>query len=336
MSEPTRRVRATMKDVAARAGVSHQTVSRFFRAPDGLKPLTRERVEEAAAALSYRPNSVARSMRTKRTGRIAVVVPPIAFSPARMLAGATAAAHAAGYSVDVLSPEGGADERTDRVLELADAHQVDGIASFAPLVRGVSRPGGGTPLVLAGELDDKMRGIGELTDASAVPTLVQGLRDHGHRHLLHVTGSLQFASARARRDAFVETCRALGLQGDVCEGDWSAESGHRAAAALSTGRRATAVVAGNDLVAAGVIRGAADRGWRVPHDLSVTGWDDQPLGRHLLPSLTTVSIDLEGIGARVVERLLRVLRGGPDERLPAEATTRVVWRESTGPAPTVG
>ena len=326
--------RPTIMEVARLADVSHQTVSRYFRAPDGLKPATKARVQAAVEQLHYRPNLVARSMRTRQTGRLAVIVPTLAYSPARMLAGASTAAHAAGYAVEVLSLEGGAEERTRRVAELADSRQVDGIVSFAPVLAAAElQASSGTPIVASADFDDEMRGIGELADASAIAELIRGLADLGHRRFLHVTGDLQFASARARRDTYLKTLAELGLESlGVVEGDWSAEDGIAAVQALPHRGGPTAVVAANDLVAGGVIRGAIDRGWRVPGDLSVTGWDDHDLGRLLSPSLTTVEINLEELGARAMTRLIAALR---DEPAPPEkrGLHRVIWRESTGPAP---
>jgi len=326
--------RPTIMEVARLAEVSHQTVSRYFRAPDGLKPATKARVQAAVEQLNYRPNLVARSMRTRQTGRLAVVVPTLAYSPARMLAGASAAAHWAGYAVEVLALEGGATDRTERVAELADSGQVDGIVSFAPILASPDlQASSGTLIVASADFDDEMRGIGELADASALAEVVHGLADLGHRRFLHITGDLQFASARARRDTYLDTVERLGLESSgVVEGDWSAESGMAAVNALPDRDGPTAVVAANDLVAAGVIRGALDRGIRVPEDLSVTGWDDQPLGRLLSPALTTVEIDLEGLGSRAMTRLISALRGDPAPTGPRRLH-RVIWRESTGPAP---
>lgn len=334
MTDTAAHRRPTIMEVARLADVSHQTVSRYFRAPDGLKPATKARVEAAVEQLHYRPNLAARSMRTRQTGRLAVIVPTLAYSPARMLAGAGTAAHAAGYAVEVLSLEGGAEERTRRVAELADSGQVDGIVSFAPVMASAElQASSGTPIVASADFDDEMRGIGELADASAIAELIRGLADLGHRRFLHVTGDLQFASARARRDTYLETLSELGLESlGVVEGDWSADDGIAAVEALPDRGGPTAVVAANDLVAGGVIRGAIDRGWRVPDDLSVTGWDDHDLGRLLSPSLTTVEINLEGLGARAMTRLIAALR---DEPAPPEkqGLHRVIWRESTGPAP---
>jgi LacI family transcriptional regulator len=321
-------------EVAKLADVSHQTVSRYFRAPDGLKPATKARVEAAVLELNYRPNLVARSMRTRQTGRLAVVVPTLTYSPARMLAGAGAAAHEAGYAVEVLSLEGGAEARTERVIELADSGLVDGIVSFAPILAAPElEASSGTTIVTAAEFDDEMRGIGELADAAVLAGVIAGLAELGHRRFLHLTGSLQFASARARRDTFLRTVDELGLESaGVVEGDWSAESGIRLVRSLPEAGGPTAIIAANDLVAAGVIRGALDRGWNVPQDLSVTGWDNQPLGQYLSPALTTVDIDLEGVGSRAMCRLIAALRG---EAIPTAVAgvNHTIWRESTGPAP---
>ena len=334
MTDTASHRRPTIIEVARLAEVSHQTVSRYFRAPDGLKPATKARVQAAVEQLNYRPNLVARSMRTRRTGRLAVVVPTLAYSPARMLAGASSAAHKAGYAVEVLALEGGAAERTERVAELADSGQVDGIVSFAPVLSSLElQTSSGTLIIASADFDDEMRGIGELADAAALVEVIEGLARLGHQRFLHVTGDLQFASARARRDTYVATLERLGLESwGIVEGDWSAEAGMAAVRALPPRGGPTAVIAANDLVAAGVIRAALDRGLRVPADLSVSGWDDQPLGRLLSPALTTVEIDLEGLGSRAMTRLICALRGEGEPGEPRQLH-RVIWRESTGDAP---
>lgn len=319
----------TIMEVARLADVSHQTVSRFFRAPDGLKPGTRARVEEAVRALDYRPNLVARSMRTRRTGRLAVVLPALTYNPARMLAGASAAAVSAGYAIDVVSHEGGISERTERVLDLAESGQVEGILSFAPLLPVIDRLAASTTVTVSADFDDSMRGVGALADGSPVRELVARLAELGHRRFLHVTGSLDFASARGRRDVYVQAVRDLGLESiGVVEGDWTGESGVAAIRGLDTQRMPTAVIAANDLVAAGVMRGIWERGLRVPDHISVTGWDDNAMDAFLTPTLTSVQVDLEGLGHDAMTSLIHALRGTAQ---PAHelAVHRIVWREST-------
>lgn len=333
-TQPTGQRRPTIMEVARLAGVSHQTVSRYLRfGGEGLKPRTRDTVAEAIAQLNYRPNLVARSMRTRVTGRVAVVMPALAFNPARMLGGATRAAHAAGYQVEVISPEGGAAARAQRVIELADSRQVDGILALS----SVDVPAHDLPsdavLVVSAAFDDEMRGIGELADASPIEEIIQGLAELGHRRFLHVAGSPLFASARARAARFVETLDRLSLESaGVFEGDWSGESGIAAVESVRAGEEPTAIIAANDLVAIGVLRGAHQRGWAVPGDVSVTGWDDAPGSALLVPSLTSVEVNHERIGENAMARLIARLRG-EDARLVDEPLSRVVWRESTGPAP---
>ncbi|MEE2048648.1 substrate-binding domain-containing protein, partial [Nocardiopsis tropica] len=125
----------------------------------------------------------------------------------------------------------------------------------------------------------------------------------------------------------------LGLESHgVVDGDWSAESGRDAVRSLAEDSGVTAVIAANDVVAAGVVRGALERGWGVPDDLSVTGWDNNPVGAYLSPALTTVDVDRERLGRDAMERLVASVRG-TEPALSDGPLNRIVWRESTGPAP---
>lgn len=324
--------RPTMIEVARLAGVSHQTVSRFLRHEGGLRPETVARIERAVDQLGYRPNLVARSMRTRRTGRLAVLLPHLTFDPARMVAGAAEAAEAAGFTIEVVSV-GGTSRRAERAREIADSGQVEGVLSLAPL--GADVVEGSVPIIASDEVDDDMRGIGGLIDASPVDEIVAHLVDLGHRRFAYVGGDPGFASARARRERFVAAAARHGVEvTDVVDGDWGGESGVGFAMSWDAGRRPTAVVAANDIVAAGVIRGAWARGWRAPDDLSVTGWDDHAVARFTVPSLTTVVVDREGLGRNAMRRLIAVLR--PEAEVgPAPLSTAVIWRESTGPAPVI-
>lgn len=326
--------RPTIMEVARLAGVSHQTVSRYVRFNgEGLKPKTRDSVESAIAQLNYRPNLLARSMRTRVTGRIAVVMPALAFNPARMLSGATRRAHDAGYKVEVISPEGGPVARAKRILELADARSVDGILSLSPVELAPDDVPTDTVVVVSADFDDEMRGIGELADAAPIRELIGGLAELGHRRFFHIAGSPRFASARARATTFVGTIDELGLESaGVFEGDWSGRSGVDAVATIRAGEEPTAIIAANDLVATGVLRAARKRGWDVPGTVSVTGWDNAAGSEFLLPSLTTVDVNLEQVGSNAMARLIARLK---DEAVETDAGSinRVIWRESTAAAP---
>lgn len=325
--------RATIHEVAERAGVSHQTVSRYLRNNGGLKPATVTKVEAAIGELNYRPNLVARSMRTRRTGRIAVLLPSTSdlLLPLRLLSAASALAHEAGYAVDLVGLEGDATERAGRAQELADSGEFEGILALATLGDRTVETSD-TALVVLADYDDELRGLGALADGAACGDVVRRLAALGHTDFLHVTGLASFASARNRRQTFLDTVAQLGVRGQVTDGDWSGRSGYDAIMALPEDTEITAVVAANDRVATGVVRAALERGWRVPEDLSVFGWDDTEMGRYATPSLSTVAIDRERQGREAMARLVAQLR---HEEPPAPDSTSlhtVILRESTGPA----
>lgn len=328
--------RATIYEVAALAGVSHQTVSRYLRHDGGgLKPATLERVRTAIGELNYRPNLIARSMRTRRTGRIALLLPAAATMelPLRVMSAASAVAHAAGYAIDIVGLEGSGTDRVARAQELADSGEFEGILALASL--GGGRLGDPTTaLVIVADYDEELRGLGVLADGAACGEVVRLLADLGHTHLLHAAGPQGYASARNRRKTFVDTTARLGLSGSVTEGHWSGQAGYEAVLGLPADTPVTAVVAANDHVAMGVVRAALDRGWRVPRDLSVVGWDDDELGRYTSPSLSTVAIDRERQGREAMERLIALIRGTDPPTPDPSSLHTVVPRESIGPAPT--
>ncbi|MGW0784399.1 LacI family DNA-binding transcriptional regulator [Streptomyces sp. NPDC002913] len=329
------RRRPTIREVAQVAGVSHQTVSRYIQfGGAGMKTGTRERIGAAIEELGYRPNLTARAMRTHRTGRLAALLPAgSAAGSLRMLGGASTAAHASGYHLEVVTLDRTAGPRAERVNELADSGQFEGLLSFTPLLpdTGVSSAPA-VPVVVAADYDSEMRALGDLADASPVAELIERLAEDGHRCFLHVAGDRTHASARGREQVYLETIGRLGLRSaGVAGADWSPESAREAILGLPSGTDVTAVIAANDLLAAGAVRGAIERGWRVPEDLSVTGWDNNPVAAWLPPTLTTVDMDYEALGRRAMNRLVSVLRG-TEVTEPAGPVTRVFWRGSTAAA----
>lgn len=319
----------TSRDVAARAGVSQSTVSNVLTGRPGISQATRERVLKVAEELRYRPNLAARSMRTQRTGRLALVLPTTTWFASKILAGATQAAQKAGYTIEFQTLPGDSPAKQQRLDEIVHSGQFEGVLSFAPVQPGPSDEGGATLLSLA-EFDDDMKVSGDLTDPAPLVTMMEELASRGHRRFLHITGALDYRSARARRDAYLMTIEKLGLQSlGVIDGDWTGESGLNAIRSLPEGAAPLAVIASNDLVATGVVRGALERGWTVPGDLYVTGWDDLDSSAFQVPSITTVSLDYQRLGARSVQRLVAALRGEP-EPAPEGGLQRIIWRESTG------
>lgn len=341
--EPSGKPRArkkppTIYEVAKLAGVSHQTVSRYLHQDPTMRPETTRRVAQAVAELGYRPNRAARTMRTHRTGRITVILPGAERVPTRVLSGAAAAAHEAGYLLDVVSLEGDAATRTSRVEALLQPESTDGILSFTSLNKDfgeLTRSDFRVPIVVDGVYDDNLRTLGPFAEASRAAELLRYLAELGHRRFVHVAGPAEWSSARQRRAVYEATIAELGLEScAVIETDWTAEDGWNAARDVIADSGATAVFAASDQVAFGVITGLQSVGLRVPQDVSVFGWDDQELSRFFRPSLTTISEDRERQGREAVRRLLALLRGEPDLG-PQEMTNinRIILRDSTGPAP---
>ncbi|MFF1830732.1 LacI family DNA-binding transcriptional regulator [Paenarthrobacter sp. NPDC058040] len=331
MGEAQPKRRATIMEVAQMAGVSHQTVSRYFRANAGMKQATRERIRDAVADLNYRPNLAARAMRGGRTGRLGVLLPSgTSISSLEVLHGATSAAHAAGYVADVIILDGVPDVRRDRAVELVHSGLFDGLVSFTPLDLGDAADGG-SPITVLPVYDHELRSIGGLADGSTIADIITALAAMGHRTFMHLGGDYRHTSARSRRDTYEDTIKAMGLESyGVVDCEWSAEAARGAVAQLPEDSGVTAIIGADDVLAAGAIRGALDRGWRVPDDVSVTGWDNNRVAAAMAPSLTTVAVDHERLGSRGMSELLVLMRSGALPE-PEGTLTTVVWRESTAP-----
>lgn len=325
--------RPTIRDVARLAGVSHQTVSRHLRGDPTVSPMLSTHIDVAVAQLDYRPSLVARAMRNRSTGRLALVLPTgDATSSLQLLSGANDAAQQAGFAIEVVSLAA-AELRGGRVVDLADSGLYEAVLALTDLPEKHRRRTDAVPIISAPVYDEQMRGIGPLSEASRMSELVTHLAAQGHRDLLHIAGEHEHPASMRRLEAYERTVRELGLRSaGTVDGRWDAEVARRAIRDLPADSPVTAVLAGDDTLAAGAVRGAVERGWRVPEDLSVTGWDTQPLSAAMIPSLTSVAIDHHRLGAELLQELLRV-RGGGTPAMDRPSITQILWRESTGPAP---
>ncbi|MCI9889122.1 LacI family DNA-binding transcriptional regulator [Micrococcales bacterium 31B] len=338
----------TIHEVAREAGVSHQTVSRYLRGGAmGMKPATVTRVSDALAALQYTPNLAARSLRSAKRLRLAAVVSEAPERmPLRVLQGASAAARAAGYSLEVVYLRDGSDAAGHELAAHVRLGQYAGVLALVPLPEAAvdtlpdGAPGlGGAPLHGAGTYDAELKASGVLADGGMAERIVEYLADLGHRVFFHVAGDQGWASARNRLHRYRGAIARLGLESaGEAVGDWSAASGYRAAQDVP--ERVTAVIAANDPMAWGVIRALHERGRDVPDDVSVTGWDDVPEAAFSVPSLTTVSMDLEAEGRRALVALLdaidpearaRAVAWGGHETPADSPRMRLRVRESTAP-----
>ncbi|HET6174190.1 MAG TPA: LacI family DNA-binding transcriptional regulator [Gaiellales bacterium] len=330
------RRRPTIYDVARLAGVSTATVSRALNGTGQVAEAKRIAIEAAVEQLGYRPNTIARSLVTRSTQTIALLLPDIT-NPfyAELVAGIHELTLERGYTM-LLCTTDFDPEQEERYLRLLRGKHVDGalvdglvlpperIARFVedgfPIVcldRDVDSPA--VPLV---QVDNRM-GAGLATDH---------LLALGHRRIAHITGAPARISEErllgyqaALTDAGIATDSALIAMGNFTEG-----GGHEAMSALLAGAPdLTAVFAANDLSAIGALSALAAAGRKVPGDISLVGFDDVRLSQYTSPPLTTVRQPAGDIARRATELLLGMIDGRKPGALHHRLTPELIVREST-------
>ncbi len=322
----------SMHDVAARAGVSHQTVSRVLNHHPSLRPETRDRVLAAITELGYRRNLAARALVTGRTQTIGMVGPDTAdIGPLSTLHAIEKAAREAGMSTLMTSAEP-ARAQVLETVEFLLGRGVDALAVAAQqseITMAIDQLNLDVPVVhlLAGDQDVTL--AASVDQQAGVRMALGHLRDLGHERIQHISGPLTFGEARSRRATFEAFIASEGLELlPILEGDWTADSGY--AAGRDVAAEATAVLCGNDQMAFGLIHALHDRGVSVPREVSVVGFDDTAEARHSLPPLTTVSQDFAAVGRAAVGLIVARLAGS-DDAAPLIQPELLV-RESTAPA----
>ncbi|WP_062292861.1 LacI family DNA-binding transcriptional regulator [Demequina phytophila] len=326
---------ATIYDVAQAAGVSHQTVSRYLKGFEGIRPETRAKVERALTDLEYRPNLTARSLTTGRSRRIGALTHDIdKYGPSKILGSASAAARDAGYVLDVVALDTGDMDSIAQALSMIAEHDVEAILALSStdeMTKAFAQIDFRVPALIATEPDEPARVASQFATVG-MPALVGHLASLGHRRILHLAGPSQWSAARNRTRALENAATEQGLAVvRTIEGDWSAQSGHAAVSGLAA-LEATAIVSANDQMALGAILALSERGLSVPDDVSVTGIDDIPDAAFYLPPLTTLRMDLTGRGRAAVRELIGRIDGS-EAHEPRAVQSELIVRRSTGPAP---
>lgn len=327
---------ATIYDVARFAGVSHQTVSRFLRGYEGIRPETRDRVINALQELGYRPNLAARSLTTGRSHRIGALTHEIdQVGPSKIAQGASLAARQAGYLLDIVTLDMSNRDAINEALELIMQHDLAGVLALSStdeMTQAFEAADFRVPAYVAAESDDARGGHPSELSSVGLPALVGHLASLGHERVLHIAGPTTYSAARNRVRAYQRAAAECGMSSQgVLDGDWSAKSGYDAIMALSGPLTFTAVVAANDQMALGAILALTERGYRIPDDVSVTGIDDIPEAAYFAPPLTTLRVDFATQGRIAVEQLLARIENRVLPHSPSLPSSLIV-RKSTGPA----
>jgi DNA-binding LacI/PurR family transcriptional regulator len=327
-----------MSDVAARAGVSHQTVSRVVNGHPNVAAPTRKRVLEAIAELGYRPNSAARALVTGSSRTIGLAIANISqYGPAQTLLGLEHAARAAGYflTVSVLDDDsaGCLIEAVNR-LATQSVDAIVALSTYEGAVRALPEVNPRVPLI-AVQAEREGQDLAVWVDQEAGAALAtRHLLDLGHRTVHHVRGPANALEAAARERRWrIELESAGAPVPSVLHGDWWPPTGYLAGRELIARRRGgeevTAVFVANDQMALGLLSALEEGGVRVPEDISVVGFDDVPEAPYYGPPLTTVRQDFAALGRRVVQVALARISGTPIQPKPVQP--RLMVRSTTAP-----
>ncbi len=326
--------RVTIVEVARHAGVSLSTVSRVMNGNATVDPALAERVRASASELGYSANPLARSLVLGRTQTIAVVIPDLANPTFQaILRGVSRAAAADGYHV--LIADSAEQVAEERVLAVETRRRTDGVILCAPRVEQSELSAllpGLSPVVVINRAAQDAAPVVAADYGAALRELVEHLYGLGHRRIVFLAGLARSASHAARLAA-LEAARADHPDLDIVHvaSGVGFDSGADAVDdVLAAG--ATAVLAFNDLVAMGLLSALADRGVRVPDDVSVAGFDDIPFACYTSPALTTAAVPADDLGSLAWRALHAQLTATTPEPLVTLAP-RLVVRGSTGPAP---
>lgn len=307
---------AKISDVASEANVSATTVSRYLNNRIDLPQATRSRIDAAIKRLDYRPNMLAKRLSTGKTEMIGVVAPEIA-NPffTNLVAAIEDEAEQHGYSVLLSSTRGIRSREIELIARLDDQH-MDGLILMTNQPdedgRLVERINRNSNIVLLDEDLPGYRGASVLADnADGAYQATRHLIEAGHTRIAHVGGPAGLMSAIERQEGFIRAMDESGLAPThLLQGAYTLEFGTTAIdRIIASGNAPTAIFAGSDFVALGVMQRLSHYGLKVPHDLSIVGFDDMPLANMLATPLTTVRQPVREMGRRAFLTLMAALNG---------------------------
>lgn len=315
------------------------TVSRVLNDSPNLRPETRARVEATIAELGYKPNTLARSLAMGRTRQIGLLIHAYSeYGPMSMLRSMYAAARDSDYvPISYMIEEGTSEELKDG-LNVLLSRRADGIVLITPRVSALdflnSTDLPEASLVISSAPSESIQNLKAtrvcIDQEAGAKLAVEHLIGRGHQVIAHLAGPKDWFDAQMRLKAWEETIEAAGLPKTApIFGNWSADSGYAAADAISQIPGISAVFAANDQMALGLIHGLINRGFRIPQDISIIGFDGQPDSEHFYPPLTTVKQDFDSLGKLGMKTLLGKLtdKQGESER-PPMVKPRLIVRSS--------
>lgn len=332
----------SIKDLGRLAGVHPSTVARVLNGDprQRVSDDVREKILALAAEYGYRPNRLARSLRTKRSSVIGALIPDIA-NPffALMFRGIEDALAQHDFSV-ILANTDDEPAREDRGVAMLQGRQVDGLILATarrhdPTVERLMQER--VPIVLVNRHTEPITpNVVVPADYAGSMTAVAHLVGLGHRRIAHIAGSDEMSTGATRRNGYRDGLERHGIAFDpdlLVMGSYRERGGYDAMRRLlALVDPPTAVFAVNDLAAAGAIRAIREAGLDVPHDVSVVGFNDLSTVATTAPSLTTLQLPVHAMGVAAAERLLTQVLDGTPLTEPAILPVTLIVRGSTAPA----
>jgi LacI family transcriptional regulator len=305
----------TIKDVAREAGVSIATVSRVFNNVDPVDENTRRRVRHVARRLKYVPNALGRSLSTKRTDAIGLLLPDLFgefFS--EVLRGSDQTAQQSHYHLVVSSSHNNKEEIHAALTMMRG--RVDGLVIMSPHIDAHTLKENLPPslpvVLLNSYVDDDSFDSLNIDNFGGAFEMVQHLLQHGYRRIAIIKGIEQNLDAAERLRGYHAAIEKGGGERDSkleVSGSFSEASGYDAVKKLlSTSPRPGAIFASNDSMAIGALSALRDEGVQVPGEIALAGFDDVPIASYLTPSLTSVYVGIHSLGIRAIETVLNAVR----------------------------
>lgn len=334
----TEKRRYTMHDVANRAGVSYQTVSRVINNHPHVARETRARIEQIIEELDYRPNRAAQLLAGRHSHTLGMTTFAInQYGPAQMAINVEQAARAAGYDLIFVN----VNDTSLTSMQAAIHHllhwEVDGLLFLTPLVGMTSEDlvalCGNVPLVQIGAPCGSQVPSAAVDQVHGGRLAAEHLLNLGHTRIAEVRGPADWVDAQARHQSLLDVLGQAGLEPVASEaGDWTTRSGYEATRLLlAKGAVFTGLVVGNDQMALGALRALNEAGRRVPLDVSLVGFDDIPEAAYFDPPLTTIRQDFDLLGSQGIQYLLERIT---DLHTPVQQhliTPRLIKRASSQP-----
>lgn len=326
-------------DVAKRAGVSHQTVSRVMNDHPSVRESTRKRVLEAMEQLEFVPSLAARALVTAKSGLIGILAAETTlYGPAGGVNAMEVEARRQGYMTITRSINPDSETEIRAGVQHLRLLGVEGIIVITThnrpaIVAREMLPGFPVVAIDAEYTADELSVEVDNLDAAARAT--RHLIDLGHKRILHISGPAPSFVSRQRVTGFTETMRRAKLKPRIEVGDWAIATGYRIGSSYDfDGQGVTAVFTANDSLALGLYKACRERGLAIPSRLSIVGFDDIPEAEYFDPPLTTMRQEFAEIGHRAMALLLRRLAG--EQGLESEfVKLEFKVRASTAPAPTL-